>query len=82
MEYYIILPGDKFNADTQMFDTYKLGEQSFNVFWAADGLKTLMKISKRAPALLEEIKIKDSKSKEYTVEEFLNIIKKLEIRVN
>jgi hypothetical protein len=79
MEYYILLPGDKIeNID---YDAHKLGEQSFNVFWAGEGLKALMNLSKKFPDRLEEVRIIDSKTNEHTVEEFLKIIDRLQIRV-
>ncbi len=79
MEYYVLLPGDKIeNLD---FDANRLGEKSFNVFWAGDGLHALMNLSKKFPDRLEEVRIIDSKKNEHTVEEFLKIIDRLEIRV-
>jgi hypothetical protein len=79
MEYYILLPGDKIeNID---FDAHKLGEKSFNVFWSGEGLHALMNLSKKSPDKLKDVRIIDSKKGEHTVEEFLKIIDRLEIRV-
>jgi len=79
MEYFILLPGDKIeNID---FNAHLLGEQSFNVFWAGDGLRALMNLSKKAPEKLDEVRIIDNKKNEFTVEEFLKKLDRLEIRV-
>lgn len=79
MEYYVLLPGDK--IENLEFDVNRLGEKSFNVFWAGEGLHALMNLSKKFPERLEEVRIIDSKSTEYTVEEFLKVIDRLQIRV-
>jgi len=79
MEYFILLPGDK--IENLEFSPNRLGEKSFNVFWADDGLRALMNISKKSPERLEEVRIIDSKTNEYTVEDFLKMIDRLEIRV-
>ena len=38
MKYYIMMPGET-NAESAMFESNLLGEASFKVFWAAQGLK-------------------------------------------
>ena len=79
MEYFILLPGD--SKDDLIDDVNRLGERSFGVFWASQGLNILMKISQKHPEKLSEISIIDSKSRSYTVEEFVNLIEVLEVRV-
>jgi len=74
-----MLPGD--SVEDLVYDSNRLGEKSFNIFWASEGLKALMNLSKKNPELLDEVKIIDSKSNEYTVDQFLKIIDRLEIRV-
>ena len=46
-----------------------------------EGLKALMNLSKKFPEKLEEVRIIDSKKNEYTVDQFLKIIDRLQIRV-
>lgn len=79
MEYYILLPGDK--KENLHYDSNRLGEKSFNVFWAGEGLKALMKLSKHYPEKLTEVKIIDSKNNEHTVEDFLRILDRLQVRI-
>jgi hypothetical protein len=77
MMYYILLPGD-INTDVQ-YSTNILGESSFKNFWADQGFEILERIIHKYTDTLEYIKIKDEKSKEYTIEEFLEVVSKLKI---
>ena len=77
---YFILP-DKDSKPDLMNENYLLGEQSFKVFWAGSGFERLQRIIKEAPDVLEHIVILDDMGKDYTVEEFLDKIKKLRVRV-
>ena len=63
-----------------MNENYLLGEQSFKVFWAGTGFNRLNRIIKEAPDVLEHIVIMDDHGGGYTVEEFLDKIKTLQIR--
>ena len=63
------------------FSTNLLGEKSFNVFWASDGLKALMEMRK-TPEMLDDVEIINAKGNKLTIEEFLDLLKILEVRVN
>ena len=78
MQYYILPPEYK-QADL-VNENYLLGEQSFKVFWAGTGFNRLNLIIKEAPDVLEHITIMDDQGNGYTVEEFLDKIKTLQIR--
>jgi hypothetical protein len=78
MQYFILLPNDS-DSDL-MFSSNILGEKSFKNFWTDDGFKVLKKlIISGDEELLQKITIKDSNGKLHTIEEFLTIIKKLNI---
>lgn len=77
MQYYILLPGDE--DDGVQYSTNVLGESSFKNFWADQGFDILERLIHKYPDTLEHIKIKDEKSKEYTVETFLEIVSKLNL---
>tara|TARA_R110000824_G_scaffold29763_1_gene98668 strand:+ start:2956 stop:3201 length:246 start_codon:yes stop_codon:yes gene_type:complete len=76
---YFILPTEYKQHDL-MNEKYLLGEQSFKVFWAGTGFESLQRIIIEAPDVLDNICILDDKGKDYTVEEFLEAIKKLQVR--
>tara|TARA_Y100000389_G_scaffold115542_1_gene112645 strand:+ start:238 stop:474 length:237 start_codon:yes stop_codon:yes gene_type:complete len=75
--YYILLPDD--TEDGVQYSTNVLGESSFKNFWAEQGFEILERLVNKYPDTLNEVKIKDEKSKEYTVEEFLKNIQKLNL---
>ena len=77
MIYYILLPDDI--TDDIQYSTNILGESSFKNFWADQGFSILERIIQKYPDTLEYIKIKDEKSKEYTVAQFLEIVLKLNL---
>lgn len=77
MRYFILLPGD--TEESVDFSTNILGEVSFKNFWADQGFGILIKLVEKYPDTLEEVVIKDEKSKSYSVEEFLEKIKKLRV---
>ncbi len=79
MQYFILPSG--YEQHDLMNENYLLGEQSFKVFWAGTGFERLQRIIKEAPDVLEHIVILDDMGKDYTVEEFLDKIKKLRVRV-
>ena len=74
------MPGD--NPESAMFESNLLGEASFKVFWAAQGLKVLMSIVDRAPEMLEVATIRTEKGESISVEQFLERIKNLQVRSN
>jgi len=78
MQYFILPSG--YEQHDLMNENYLLGEQSFKVFWAGTGFERLQRIIKEAPDVLEHIHILDNTGKEYNVEEFLEAIKKLQVR--
>lgn len=77
MMYYILLPDD--TEEGVQYSTNVLGESSFKNFWAEQGFEILERLVNKYPDTLNEVKIKDEKSKEYTVEEFLKNIEKLNL---
>ena len=79
MMYYILYPGND-EKDT-VNDINQLGEQSFKVFWAYKGFELLMKAVDQNHFLLKNFVIKDETGKRYSIEEFLDTIKKLEVRI-
>ncbi len=77
MMYYILLPDD--TEDGVQYSTNVLGESSFKNFWADQGFEILERLVNKYPDTLNEVKIKDEKSKEYKVNEFLDIVEKLNL---
>ena len=81
MQFFLLMPGDK-EEDT-LNEANLLGESSFSTFWAGTALKTLMTIVDKDPELLPLIKIRtDMSNKLFTIEEFLNVVGKLKIRMS
>jgi hypothetical protein len=81
MIYYLMLPGDTEEDCVQ--DTNILGEDNgFGVFWANTGLKALDKITATRPDLLEHVTIINERKKKFTVEQFVDTISKLKVRLN
>jgi len=79
MMYYILYPGND-EKDT-VNDINQLGESSFNTFWAYKGFELLMKAVDQNHFLLKNFVIKDETGKRYSIEEFLDTIKPLKVRV-
>ena len=80
MVYYLLMPGD--TEEDALNEANLLGEDSFGIFWAGTGLKTLMSIVDKQPELLPLVKIRsDMSKKSYSIEEFLTAIQKLQIRI-
>ena len=79
MMYYILYPGND-EKDT-VNDINQLGESSFNTFWAYKGFELLMKAVDQNHFLLKNFVIKDETGKRYSIEEFLDAIKPLKVRV-
>ena len=59
----------------------QLGDASFKTFWAQRGLNILMNAVVEQHADLEKFIIKDEKGKDYSIEEFLDKIKKLKVKI-
>ena len=79
MRYYILYPGND-ESDT-VNSINQLGDESFKTFWAQRGFNILMKAVDDNHFLLNSFVIKDEKGKEYSIEEFLDKIKKLKVRI-
>lgn len=79
MQYFILLPGDR--KENLHYESNLLGDHSgFGTFWPGQGLEALMNISKNKPELLEQIEIIDERGKGYTIENFLELLQKFEIK--
>jgi len=79
MKYYIRLSGD---SDASISTTNNvLGESSFSTFYTENGYRALRNIVMNYPEVLEDVKIFDDTNKQYTIEEFFDSIKKLNIIV-
>ena len=79
MQYFINIVAD--NKQDFLNEKYLLGESSFKVFWAGTGFDRLQKMIQEAPDLLEDITVISDQGKSYSVEEFLDVVKKLKIRI-
>lgn len=77
MQYYLLMPGDN---EKELSDANLLGESSFDTFWSGQGLKVLMKLVDSKPELLENVTIKTDQNKSITVAQFLDDIRKLNVR--
>jgi len=80
MRYYILYPdnteADTINAINQLGD-----DNGFGVFWANRGLNVLMNAVDQQHSITEELVIKCERGKSYSIEEFLDKIKLLKVRV-
>ena len=76
MTYYILLENDSVE---DIWDENILGEESFGTFYTGNGFRALNNMVIRQPDLLESTSMIDEKKKSYTVEEFLDLIKKWKI---
>ena len=80
MIYYILYPGNT-EADT-VNDTNQLGDDNgFGVFWARKGFNILLNAVEQNHEVLGHLIIKDEQGKNYSIEEFLDKITKLKVRV-
>ena len=77
MIYYILLPDD--TDEGVQYSTNVLGESSFKNFWADQGFEILVRLIEKYPDTLDTVKIKDDQSKEYSIEDFLDITSKLNL---
>ena len=79
MRYYILYP-DNTEADT-INDINQLGDVSFKTFWANRRFNVLIQAVEQGHDIVEHFIIKDEKGKGYSIEEFLDKIKKLKVRI-
>ena len=80
MRYYILYPGD--TKEAVINDINQLGEDNgFGVFWANTGFKVLNKAVNEQHDIIEHFIILNDQGKGITVEDFLDKISKLKIRV-
>jgi hypothetical protein len=78
--YYILYPGNDENDTVN--DINQLGEDNgFGVFWSYKGFELLMKAVDQNHFLLKNFVIKDETGKRYSIEEFLDKIKPLKVRI-
>lgn len=81
MMYYIFGPGDD---QTNISEDNELGSVDINkTFWPGSGfsaLSTIINNVERYDNIIEHIMIFDDKKKSYTVEEFLDVLKKFKIK--
>ncbi len=80
MKYFILMPGD--NEADAWLDSNLLGEKSFNVFWAGQGLKNLNNILVYEPEALGHVTVKSEDGREISVTQFFDIIDDLQVRIN
>ena len=78
MTYYLLLEGD--SEKDVYFDSNVLGEESFGMFYAGQGMVALTNIVNKKPELIETIKILDETKKSYTLTKFFDILSKLKIK--
>ena len=81
MMYYILYP-NQVEADA-IKDDNQLGEDNgFGVFWAGTGLRILMHAIENNPDILPHMSIYNDQGKGLAIEEFLDKISKLKVRIN
>ena len=80
MRYYILYPGD--TNEAVINDINQLGEDTgFGVFWANSGFKILDKAVYENNTIVEDFRIMTDQGKNISVEDFLNNISKLKVRI-
>ena len=77
MTYYILLDMDSVE---DIWDDNILGEESFGTFYTGNGFVALNNIVMERPELLESVAIIDEQKTSYSVEEFLDLLKKWKIK--
>ena len=77
MTYYIFLDMDSVE---DIWDDNILGEESFGTFYTGNGFVALNNIVMEKPELLESVAIIDEQKTSYSVEEFLDLLKKWKIK--
>ena len=76
MTYYILMDNDTID---DIWDENILGEESFGTLYTGRGFQAFQNMVIREPRALESIAIIDEKKNPYSVEEFLDLIKKWKI---
>ena len=76
--FYILLEGD--TEEDALYATNVLGEESFGKFYPSAGYTAFSSIINNYPEYVDNIEILDDKRKKYTIDEFLDILKKLIIK--
>jgi len=76
MTYYILMDNDTVE---DIWDENILGEESFGTLYTGQGFQAFQNMVIREPEALESIAIIDEKMNPYSVEEFLDLIKKWKI---
>ena len=76
MTYYILMDNDTVD---DIWDENILGEESFGTLYTGQGFQAFQNMVVREPVALESIAIIDEKKNSYSVEEFLELIKKWKI---
>ena len=76
MTYYILMDNDTVE---DIWDENILGEESFGTLYTGQGFQAFHNMVMREPEALESIAIIDEKKNPYSVEEFLDLIKKWKI---
>jgi hypothetical protein len=80
MNYYILFPDDA--LEDVIKDTNQLGEDNgFGVFWAGTGFRILQKLINEQHDIVNHFSIVTDRGKYISVEEFLDKISKLKVRI-
>ena len=80
MRYYILYPGD--TEEAVINDINQLGEDTgFGVFWANTGFIILDKAVYENNGIVEDFRIMTDQGKNISVEDFLDTISKLKVRI-
>ena len=80
MNYYILFPDDA--PEDVIKDTNQLGEDNgFGVFWAGTGFRILQKLINEQHDIVNHFSIVTDRGKYISVEEFLDNISKLKVRI-
>ena len=80
MNYYILFPDD--TPEDVIKDTNQLGEDNgFGVFWAGTGFRILQKLINEQHDIVNHFSIVTDRGKYISVEEFLDKISKLKVRI-
>jgi hypothetical protein len=80
MNYYILFLDD--TPEDVIKDTNQLGEDNgFGVFWAGTGFRILQKLIDEQNDIINHVSIVTDRGKYISVEEFLDKISKLKVRI-
>jgi len=81
MDYFIKLPGDT-NKDLENDANFLGNDNQFGIFWTGTGWNILSKmILEGKEDILVHIEIINEKGKSYSITQFLDIIRNLQIRI-